>query len=555
MWPAWRWSSRSIGLARRSLGKHEVWYWLVAWACCGGLAYAILQLPPTKVFTLVFGLIALAVFVRRLELGIVAVMVFVASFIHHASLPKLALGGMGPNSPELLVIIMLGIVFLHSCRHRKVRLFQSPITLPLLLLYVAVMMSMVESFRLFKTRNEADLFSLSQIYSNARPMFYYAFFFVVAFGIQTQRQLRFVLRTVVWIGAIVSVMIVLQSYLGPHGKNLFIGGQFQQSYTESFSPDQQEIARSIPPGLAPICIFFLVTIAAAGYQKSRAAIISSMAAVILGVGVIFSFYRSFMISSLLGIFIMWLASGAEAKRRLMVYGTVVVLVTVLGTITIGTFVQAGTGSKVVSLVTLRFVSLFTTETYAVDESYRNRVREDREAIENIKRSPIIGIGSGTPRQYLHWTRPGTYTQLLYPIFYIHNSYLELWEIYGLLGIVSFLWISIAFLIRSFVVFRRVPHPSWKAVAIGCFAGYIGFLIRSITQPHIMHDVYYIVTAALVWGIIEVISRLHDEGQLTEGNEDPVTSASSEVPALPRPGARLRGRVGLPQRAFMRGRSA
>lgn len=554
LWPAWRWSARKFNQARRALGKHEVWYWLAAWMCCAGLAYAILKLPPTKVAVLIVGMIALAVFIRRLEWGIVAVMIFVASFIHHAALPRpFALGGMGPNGPETLVIIMLGITFFQACRQRKVRLFQSPMTLPLILLYVAVGMSMVESYRMFKSSVEEDLFSFSQIYSNARPMFYYAFFFVVAFGIQTQRQLRIVLRAVVWIGAIVSAMIVVQCYLGTHGKSLFIGGQFQQSYTEAFSPDQQEIARSIPPGLAPICIFFLVSVAAAGYQKSRAGLMSALAGAVLGVGIVFSFYRSFMVSSLLGIFIMWVASPLAAKRRLMAYGSLVVLMAVLGTVAGGALVQASTGSDVLGLVTSRFTSAFTSKTYAVDESYRNRVREDQEAIQNIKKNPIIGIGSGTPRQYLHWTRPGTYTQVLYPIYYIHNSYLETWEVYGLLGIVSFLWISIAFLIRCIVVFRRVEHPSWKAVAIGCFAGYIGFLIRSNTQPHIMHDVYYIVTCALVWGIIEVIARLHEEGRLTEAS-DPAAETSGETPALPRSRAKFRGRL-VPQRAFMRGRNA
>ncbi|GEM_PF-6844666 len=528
----WRWSGRSVRRLRIALGKRQVWYWVVCWALCGALAAAIVRMPPIAAVAPIAGAAIIAVLAKRLEFGIVAVVILAASILHHEAIPQpIKIGGFGPNTTELLILSMLVIIFLRSCRDGKFLLFKSPITLPLILIFISVMVSMVESYRLFKTGIDQDLFYYGQIYNNARPMFYYTFFFVVAFGIHTERQLRWVIRAIVWVGVGVSIVVALQYYLGPHGITLFIG----RSYTHSFSPDEQEIARSLPPGLAPICVFFLVSVAYAGYQRFRAGLVSTLTAAILGVGLLFSFYRSFWVTSLLGILIIWLASNGVAKRRLVVLGAGAILLTIIGGLAIDNISSSRESSarSVSSIVTERFMSVFESDTYATDQSYRNRVRENRMAIEKIKENPIFGIGSGTPRQYLSWTRPGTYTQVFYPVPYIHNSYIEMFMVYGLIGIVGFLWISIFFLIRCFRLFCVLKSDSWKAVTIGIFAAYVGYLIRSWTQPHIVHDVFYIITTALVWGIIEVISRLHGQEALcVRDGVAPLHKGVSRASAVP-----------------------
>lgn len=553
MWPAWRWCKRSVRLVRKFLGRHEVWYWTAAWGCCVALAYSILQAPPERVGAAVVGAVLLAVLIRRLEWTIIAVIIMASSFMHHGAIPRpVSLGGMGPNITELLILAMLAVVFARSCRRGKFLLFKSPMTLPLMLLFVSVIMSVLESYRLFQQATAPDLFYVGQIYSNARPMFFYTFFFVVAFGIQTERQLRFVLRASVWVAAIVGLMVAAQYYIGPRGISLFIGGGWSAGYTASVSPEEQSVARSMPPGLALICMFFLITVAHAAYRGSRSGIANLLGALPLGAGLIFSFYRSFWISTFLGLFIIWIVSSAIIKRRLLVYGVAVVVVTILGTVSFAKLVPGSAGENFARVLANRFTSLSQSSTYEVEESLQARFRENRMALQRIKENPIFGIGSGTPRQYAERIRPGTYTRVIQPVYFIHNSYLELWMAYGILGVVSFLWLSIVFLVRCAFLFRSLQQPSWKAITIGCFAGYIGFLVRSATQPHIVHDTYYMVVTALVWGIVEIILRLHNEGKLSETGDDP---APPQAKLPPRLGENRKGQVGLSRRAYWRVGSA
>jgi len=329
--------------------------------------------------------------------------------------------------------------------------------------------------------------------------------------------LKLTLRLVMWLAAIISLMVVIQYFLGT-GKSLFLGGQYSPGYTRHFSSEEQEMARSGPPGSYPMLVFFLVATTGAAYRGFRGGVVNAMAAALLGIGVLFSYYRSFWISSLLGVAIVWLIGDREVRRRLPVFAATTLMLVVVGGMLAGRLGARTAGEKFSRLVVQRFTSIFERQTYETDESFQNRMKENRYAIQQIKRSPVFGIGADAPRQYKEWTRPGFYTKVIYPLYYIHNSYLELWMVYGLLGILSFIWLSIVFLVRSFTLSRRARDPTWRVLAVSFFAGYIGFLVRCYTQMHIMHDYGQMVTVALMWGVIEVLWRLHIQADLQEARD-------------------------------------
>ncbi len=174
------------------------------------------------------------------------------------------------------------------------------------------------------------------------------------------------------------------------------------------------------------------------------------------------------------------------------------------------------------------MSIFQRETLQ-SESLQNRFRENRYAFEQVKRHPLLGIGVGSPLEFKQWTRPGRRTKVIYRVYQIHNSYLELWMVYGLLGVVSFAWLSVVFLVRSFLLFMKSRDPSNKYLALGLFAGYVVSLLKAVTGMTLLHSVPSITLTAFMWGIIEVIWRLNppdrQEPQVAE-----VPEGTAAVPA-------------------------
>lgn len=525
---------RLVRRIRVFLGRHEIWYYLITWAACVVLGRTIMVASPVKVVAAVVGLGAMAFVTRHIDLGIVAVMLLSASFMHPGAIAHpITIGGQGFHASELLIITMLITVLVRSLADKRFEFFKSPITLPLLALCGAVLMSIVVSYVNHLADPRGGSWAYRVAYNTTRPMFSYLLFFPVAFGLRDRMQLNRVLRLTMWITAGVSVLVVIQYFIAPSGKSVFLGGQIAD-FTTALT-DDANIARTTPPGSALMLALFLLAVANVAYRGWRESPVQVLTASVLGIGLLFSFYRVFWFSSFLGIVIIWLASNKVVKRRLPVMAIIALMLAVIGSILVTKAVPSSSGRNFSRALANRFVSIFKSETYLIDESFQNRVRENKHAIQQIKKSPIFGIGADSPRQWGQWTRPGVYTKIRYPIYYIHNSYLELWMIYGLPGIVSFLWLSIAFLVRSFLLFRRTRDPSTKAMAIAFFAAYVGFMQRSLTQMHIVQDHYHMMTVALMWGVIEVLWRLElaEKACAREETADEIVPVSTETGSLRR----------------------
>ncbi len=310
------------------------------------LAWGILNVSPQRVVAAILGSILLAIFARRLELGIIAVLTVAASIVYSSIVPKpITIGGQGPQVTELLIFFLLLVVFVRSCVERNFEFLKSRFTLPLLLLCMAVLLSMCVSHQMHMVRQEGS-WPFHHIYNTARPTFHYLFFFPVAFGIQTERQLKLILRFMIWMAVVVSLLMVVQYFLGPRGKSVFIGTEYTPSFAMPFSWEETEVARSLPPGLSVILLLFLVTLLRAAYQGIRAGIVSAAAAATMGIGLIFSFTRNYWVSTLLALGIVWLAAGAVLKRRLLGAMLTIAIIAVVGSVSIRASCTRSSGAKV-----------------------------------------------------------------------------------------------------------------------------------------------------------------------------------------------------------------
>ena len=483
---------------------------LAVWAS-GVLAWGILFAAPARVATTLLGGAFLAIVWRRLEFGIIAVMLLAASIMYPGAIPKpFTVGGQGLGITEMLVFFMLVVVLVRCAADRKFEFFKSPITMPLLLLFGAILLSIVVSYAAH-LQNPRGPWRFPHVYNQARPLFHYLLFFVVAFGIQTERQLNLILRVLIWTAVVVSFLMMVQYFLGTSGPSVFIGRAGALTVTHAVSPEEQGVARSLPPGLPLMVIFFFLTLTNAAYRGLRSGAVSAVAAAILGMGLIFSFTRNLWVLTLVGILVVWAASARPVKRRLslLVLGTLAVAI--LGSVSVATLAPGAAGRRFSKALSERFFSTFQAKTFR-SSSLQDRFRENRYAINQIKEHPVFGIGVGTPVQYKAGADPWKGTTVITPIYWIHNSYLELWMVYGLLGFVSFTWLAVAFLVRGFLLFRRAREPAARCLGIACTAQFVTFLGSSTVSMTILHQVPDMVAAALVWGIVEASWRLNEQAQ-------------------------------------------
>ena len=511
-WPA----KRLVRRIRKFMGRHELWAWAATLTLCALLAWGITTASPLKVVAAVLGGLFCALVAWRLEFGVIAVVVLVVSFIHTSAIPKPAtLGGMGPNAAELLVLFMLVVVFLRCMSRREEQPFKSTITVPLLLLFLAIVVSMSVSYRQLLA-GQGYLLRLGQIYNTARPMFYYLLFFVVVWGIRSEKSLKVILNASIVATVVVSALMLVQYHVG-YGQKLFVGTAWLTPRVEALTGQERDVTRSLPPGMALMLVLFPATLLLSCVVRgARARLFYCASSVAIGMGLIFTFTRNYWVSMLLALGVMWFLSVRGTRSRLGVFVVTALAMVIIGSVSASKFGPGVSGEKFTSVLSKRFTSTFERSTLR-SESMRNRFDENMYAISQIRQHPILGIGVGNPAHYKQWIRPGTWTRVIYPVDAIHNSYLELWMVYGLLGIVSFLWLSIAFLARAFTFFRQSQDPFWRSVALAFFAGYIAFLVRATITMSVLHETYNIVAVSLMWGMVEVLWRLHlqEQGQAVE----------------------------------------
>lgn len=516
-WPV----KRQVRRLRKFLGQREVWFWLATWAGCAGMGYALLEVSPAKVASTIFTLLAVGVVARRLYVGIIAIMFVVASFFLYSIIPKpITAGGQGFEASELLILFMFVVLIAKSFKRGRLEILQSPLSLPVFVLCSAVVMSILVSYLRY-TADPRGVFPFKHVYNTARPMFHYLFFFVVAFGISDRRQLEIVLKSLIVIGALVGVLMIAQYIVGPEHRIFAV--QWWQAASlrvEALSEEERDVTRSLPPGMFAMPFLLIMSILLACTAEKRQRVFYGICGASIGIGIVFTFTRSLWLPVMSALVLTWTLSAGRVRKQLAIYTVVLVAAVLLGSFGVAKVAPGAAGQRFGKAVTERFLSMFETKKVVASSSIQNRIDENRYAVGLIKQHPISGIGVGNPVHYKVWTRPGMYTRLIYPVYAIHNSYLELWVVYGLPAVLAFIAIAILVLVRSFVLYRRATDPFVKALALGVFCGWLVSLMNGVVAMTFLHHVGAICVNAVMWGSLEVAWRLYKQEIATQGLDFP-----------------------------------
>lgn len=477
--------------------------WILAVTLAALLARSILSLSPTKVVAIFLAGCLMGIIWRRIEVGIVLLLIMVATIFYASVFPKvITIGGFGPWGAETLLIALIGVGTVRFLANRNSIFPRSPVTLPLVVFYISIIISMANSYFNY-LQNPRGWFDFKTVYNTCRPLFFYLFFFVIAFGLQTERELKVVLKSAVVMSVIVSILMVVQAALGTSHR-VFFGTEWSPKFVNPLSPEEQEVARSLPPGLSLSQMIFIPVLYLTACQKGKSAFVYGIAYLCMLIGLAFSFTRNYWFTAAVCSVLLIILAGRGIRGRLIGITAILLVSSILLSFVVGNLMSAA-GSEFGPAMVRRFQSLINKEAFE-SASFENRREEVRRTWPQILRNPIFGVGPGKPFYYDE-IRLKSGQKLMVEHSALHNSYLELWLVYGIFGLGSFIWLSIAFLVRAICAYRRLKNPYYKAWALGLGIAYIGFLIRANIGMHILHEPPQMLSVALSWGIIDVMLKL------------------------------------------------
>jgi hypothetical protein len=165
--------------------------------------------------------------------------------------------------------------------------------------------------------------------------------------------------------------------------------------------------------------------------------------------------------------------------------------------------------KVGADVGTRFYQTFDPYEYS-EGGYRDRMREVEQAWPKFTANPIIGQGPGTYLRRSYQSTPIGTKKIVFQE-YMHNSYVYLLATGGLVVIVPFAVMLVAWLWAQARRVRRIRDPVARGVTWGALAFLAALLASSWVQPNFFLVAPVTTTAAIV-GLAEALGRKDLEEQ-------------------------------------------
>ena len=150
-----------------------------------------------------------------------------------------------------------------------------------------------------------------------------------------------------------------------------------------------------------------------------------------------------------------------------------------------------------------------------------RVIEMQNAIANIERAPVLGLGFGNT-----WSEvaplPGG-DKLAINV--LHNTWLWMWMKTGIIGFLAFLWMGAAFLWMGFRAFRGQRDPKLAAVALALLCA---FIAQTVMITFEMQLSLYQTTVAIgvLLGLLAVLAR---DAPAEEGTPARIAATPAHLP--------------------------
>lgn len=453
------------------------------------IGIASLRFSPLLVFAALSAAVVFALLLfKRPEVILLIILVGIATFVNVDLIPRYS----GIYATDFLLLSLLGLIAARWLVNRDFKLVHTPLDWPLLCFYGFAMFSTVIAITESRVTPKQSL-------DEVRYMTYYLSFFVVTNLVREKRQLRTLLRGILFLAVLVATGMIVQYVLGTQIH--LLSGRVETLTTEGTR--YEGIARIIPPGEPLLFGGFLVLAAILVLNKFKAtALVKVLFCSLLGLAIVLTFRRSVWAVTGLALLIIGIVANQPGRRRFWGWGVAVIVAAALVLV----FVDGESNSQTARLTRAfaeRFQTLFEDKTFDAQNASTLRWRdfEYQYAIPQIVSHPVFGLGLGALyRPYL----PGVDHERFDGRRYIHNGHLFIMMKAGMLSYLGLLWLTFTFLRRGFKNWRRIQNGQTKAIVLGLTLAYLGTFISAVSEPRFCDWNNWVAAIGIMMGINEVI---------------------------------------------------
>lgn len=444
----------------------------------------------------VFTLPAFFVLLRKPEIVILLLIILLSSIVYEEAIPKIPVVGGSLHVTDVFLSFLLFIIVFKLFTDSSFKLVKTPLNLPLLLFYFSVIISAFISLSYYKL-------DFHIVTGRFRALTYYLVFFCVTNLIRDKKQVNFLVKGLFAIASVVALTMLIQAIVGDSVK--LMPGRVEKA---SALGQVFEATRIMPPGELLVYTFFITSGCVIAFNRKSKTLFISLSFyvfVILGIGVLLTYTRSYWVATILALSILLLiASGDNRKRLICLFIVVCVLG---GSVSFMVRGDQGRFNKYLVALSKRFTSLFAGEKMIQSETLTWRYSESKYAIKAILKNPIFGIGIGN--KY----RPQLFGPEDRLMWYVHNGYLFILVKIGFVGLIFFLCFYGAFIVRCLLERRIIEDKMDMAIVTGFMISGVGILFIAVVMPPFMewHNIMVISTTV---GISEAIIRSNKEGLAT-----------------------------------------
>lgn len=423
------------------------------------------------------------------ELGIIGVMALLFGIVPYWLMPQVPFAGGQLQASELAFFGLLIIIAIQATLRtgnwaRGLRIYAWPIGL----LLVLALVSSISAYFFFENK-------LKDILYEARIFIYWLIVPAVVVVLDSRKKLDRFLVALLALGVLLASMVLIQSFTGLTLLSARSAAVELSTANEVYS----DVVRSSLGQGVYVILFSLFLLIARYLLKVAKPLAYAPLIVVLAAGVLSTFGRGVWVASAIGALFMGLLVGEKGIFKILLGGTVVVLVAAV--------LLSVSRPQMLNALSDRVMSI-DTKVVQQDESLVWREIEREYAYKKISQYPF-GIGLGGDYQPIR-NRQMKPEQTRY----IHNSYLYLALKLGLIAIVIPFWVSWLMYANGRRLMRDMKDARHRATVAAVVAAFMLPNITSFTQPEWM-DHPGVAFMGIMIGLMGVLNNLYGEDKLND----------------------------------------